>query len=76
MPADLSWQNYLKSKDSKSFSVFCIRFCATGGLPSHRTADCILSLVFKVANTIEEINPYHVPTSLFDKTPTSQRHII
>jgi hypothetical protein len=30
------------------------------GLPSYRTADYILSLVFEIVNNAEGVNPYHL----------------
>jgi hypothetical protein len=36
----------------------------------------IFSLFFNVINSVEEINPYLLPVSLFDGLPTSHKHII
>jgi hypothetical protein len=32
--------------------------------------------IFSVMNNVKEINSYHLPTSLFNRPPTSDRHVI
>jgi hypothetical protein len=56
-------KNHSKDADSKSlYSAWCICFCIIGAL-SHKTADNILSLFFKITNNVEEVNLQHLPTN-------------
>lgn len=54
-----------QSMDS-SFSFSALHSCFSGtGLPSHRTADHISSVFFKMVNIIKEVSPDHVSFSLW-----------
>jgi hypothetical protein len=69
-------QDHCNSMHQKSsFSAICTHFCVTG-LPPQRKALHILSLFFKMVNSAEEVIPYHLHISLFDKPPTSYSRII
>jgi hypothetical protein len=55
------------------FALLRICFFVTD-LPSHGTADHIVSLFFKMVSTVE-VNPYHSSVLFFDKLLTSQKCI-
>jgi hypothetical protein len=65
----LSWQG--ECGFQTSFLVLFICIFVTG-LPSHRTADHILSLFFEVVNSVKEVNPSHLPVLLFYELLMSQ----
>ena len=50
----------------------CLFVC---DLPSHRTADQIVALFFRMVNTVVEVKQYHSCILFFDKLLTSQRCI-
>jgi hypothetical protein len=69
-------QDHFNSMHQKSsLSAICTYFCVTV-LPSQRTAVHILSVFFKMVNTVEEVTPYHLHMPLFEKPPTSYSSII
>jgi hypothetical protein len=56
--------------------VACLFVCLfVCDLPSHRTADKIVALFFRMVNTVVEVNQYHSCILFFDKLLTSQRCI-